>query len=152
MFQVQSFYGRGITVTVFYGRKIKRVLFGQIFIWKGKILYRVENPCKNRDQHTVKRKTPFRELFIFLVSVFVLFLCLKPILDNSVQDSLKEVQWKQELYMTLWSSNLWGFVVDPSCWNIQITTRNTCKSERRPSFSPKNGAVSVSKIQSYYRV
>ena len=147
---MQSFYGRGITVTVFYGRKIKRVLFGQNFIWKGKILYRVENPCKNMDQHTVKRKTPFRELFIFLVSVFVLFLCLKPILDNSVQDSLKDVQWKQELYM--WCSNLWGFVVDPSCWNIQITTRNTCKSERRPSFSPKNGAVSVSKIHSYYRV
>lgn len=143
MCQVQSFYGRGITVTVFYGRKIKRVLFGQIFIWKGKILYRVENPCKNRDQHTVKRKTSCFSLFL------VLFLSLKPILDNSVQDSLKEVQWKQELYMTLWSSNLWGFVVDPSCWNIQITTRNTYKSGRPPSFSPKNGAVSVSKIQSY---
>lgn len=149
---MQSFYDRGITVTVFYGRKIKRVLFGQIFIWKGKIYTAWRIPVKTGTNTPWKGRRLFVNYSFFPVSVFVLFLCLKPILDNSVQDSLKEVQWKQELYMTLWSSNLWGFVVDPSCWNIQITTRNTCKSERRPSFSPKNGAVSVSKIHSYYRV
>ena len=58
--------------------------------------------------------------------------------------------------MNSWCSNLWGFVVDPSCWNIQITTRNTCRSERPPSFSPKMGLFQWAKyspvIESNYNL